>query len=196
MMAKCQINPPDEVERLLGEHQLLVAFFASRFSWRRLAKWDDLISYGKIGLREAAKRYNPARGKFSTYAAHWIRKYLFEAVVEQIRLVNRISLEDRVGPDGCFERSEVTADERALTPAQLLITSDVLARFNRAMAAAGLGDREKEIIVQRYGVDGDTEKTQKQIAKKMGLTPRRIGQIEKIAREKLESLPPNFHDFS
>jgi RNA polymerase sigma factor (sigma-70 family) len=58
--------------------------------------------------------------------------------------------------------------------------------FKRLIACAGLDSREKEVITLRYGADGTEPKTQKQIAKKFGVTRRRIGQIEKNAREKIE----------
>jgi len=52
---------------------------------------------------------------------------------------------------------------------------------------AGLDGREREVILQRYGLDNGELKTQRQIAKSMGLTRARIGQIEKTATGKLEA---------
>jgi RNA polymerase sporulation-specific sigma factor len=191
------INPPDVVERLLNENEKLVPYFASRWGKKKKAKWDDLISFGKIGLREAAMRYDPARAKFSTYASFWIRKYLHLAVKEQAMLTGRISFDDPVGyDDGDMTRHEVIADKNARTPAELSARRDLLERFEHLMNAVDLSAREREIIVQRYGLGGDKRKTQKQIGRELGLTGRRIGQIEKEAREKLEALPPDFPDFS
>jgi RNA polymerase sigma factor (sigma-70 family) len=188
-------NPPDEVERLVNDNRKLVPFFASRFNHRRLVNWDDLISNGEIGLWSAARRYNPEKGKFSTYAAHWIKKYFFKAVEEQIRMWKvslnaprwNVSLNAPVGKSK--ERSDVIADKTAATPAELLARGDDAERFNSLMEVAGLDDREREIIKERYGLnDAGKPKTQKQIARKLKLTRRRIGQIEKVAREKLEAL--------
>jgi RNA polymerase sigma factor (sigma-70 family) len=204
-----KINPPDVVARLVNEHQKLVPYFASLFKRTRrgrIAKWDDLISYGNIGLVKAVERFDPAKGgKLSTYAGWWIKKYFHQAVKEQI-LLWKVSLNAPVDKSKAksnhkLERGEVIADENARTPAELLITRDLLERFEYAMEAAGLTDREREIIVQRHGLDGGERKTQKQIAKKLELTRRRIGQIEKGAREKLEalspkSLSPDFPEFS
>jgi RNA polymerase sigma factor (sigma-70 family) len=211
MALQVKINPPDEIERLVNDNRKLVAFFANQFEHRRLANWDDLISNGEIGLWRAARRYNPKKGKFSTYAAHWVRKYFFKAVEEQLRMWKvslnaprwNVSLNAPVGKsDEPKERGDVIADKTAATPAELLARGDDAERFNSLMAVAGLNDREKEIIKQRYGLnDVAKPKTQKQIARKMKLTRRRIGQIEKGAREKLaalslEALPPDFPEFS
>jgi RNA polymerase sigma factor (sigma-70 family) len=213
-----KINPPDVVARLVNEHQKLVPYFAILFKRTRrgrIAKWDDLISYGNIGLVKAVERFDPAKGgKLSTYAGWWIKKYFHKAVKEQILLWKvslkapgwNVSLDAPVGKPKAkskhkLERGEVIAYENAPTPAELLITRDLLERFEYAMEVAGLTDREREIIVQRHGLDGGERKTQKQIAKKLELTRRRIGQIEKGAREKLEalspkSLSPDFPEFS
>lgn len=211
MAHKVKINPPDEIERLVNDNRKLVPFFANQFSHRRLVNWDDLISNGEIGLWKAAGRYNPEKGKFSTYAAHWIRKYFLKAVEEQIRLWKvslnaprwNVSLNAPVGKEESnWERGDVIADKTAATPAELLARGDDAERFNSLMEVAGLDDRERAIIKQRYGMnDAGKPKTQKQIARKLKLTRRRIGQIEKGAREKLEALslealPPDFPDFS
>ena len=77
------MNPPDVVDRLVSENQPLVSHFAMR--WRLLARiaqleWNDLISAGKIGLSEAARRYDPAKAELSMYARFWIEKSLPESV--------------------------------------------------------------------------------------------------------------------
>ena len=195
------MNPPDEVERLINKHQRLVPFFASVFIKKKgPTEWDDLISFGKIGLREAAHRYDPKKGKFSTYASFWITKYFFQAAKEQRELRMKFSFNDRVGHAGDVTRHEVVSDKNAPIPAELM--REIVETFQRLIAVAGLNDRERKIILQRYGLDdAGKPKTQKQIAKKLGLTRRRIGQIEKGAREKLEALSPeslssDFPDFS
>jgi RNA polymerase sporulation-specific sigma factor len=88
------------------------------------------------------------------------------------------SLDDPVGNDDCdMTRHEVIADPNAWIPAQLSASHDPFERFERAVEAAGLSDREREIIVQRHGLNGDKRKTQKEIARKLGLKRQRIGEI-------------------
>jgi DNA-directed RNA polymerase sigma subunit (sigma70/sigma32) len=101
------------------------------------------------------------------------------------------SFDDPVGnDDGDMTRHEVIADKNAWTPVELFGRHDLFERFERAVEAVGLSDLERDIIVQRHGLDGDKRKTQTQIARKLGLTRQRIGQIEKSAGEKLKALPP------
>ena len=112
------------------------------------------------------------------------------------------SFDDRVGSDdGDMTRHEVIADENAWTPSQLSARGDLLGRFELAVKAGGLSDLEREIIVQRHGLNGDKRKTQRQIATNLRLTRQRIGQLAKSAREKFkalrpESLPRDLPDFS
>jgi DNA-directed RNA polymerase sigma subunit (sigma70/sigma32) len=100
------------------------------------------------------------------------------------------SFDDPVGnDDGGMTRHEVIADKNAWTPAQLS-GDNLLERFERALEAAGLTEREREVILQRHGLDGHKRKTQKQIARSLRLTRQRIGQIEKSAGDKLKALAP------
>jgi DNA-directed RNA polymerase, sigma subunit (sigma70/sigma32) len=140
---------------------------------------DDLISAGKLGLCKAAERYDPAKAKFSTYAGYWIKKYIFE---EQ-RKFYAASLSKPIG-DGIILEDAV-ADKEAQRASRLLSIQGSIEEVRRALMDAGLDDREMAIMSQRHGLDDGQLKTQKQIAKKLGLTRQRIGQIEKIARGKI-----------
>src|SRR5262245_10317825 len=119
---RMKLNPPDVVERLINEHQALVPFFASVFIKKKGPRnWDDLISFGKIGLREAARRYDPTKAKFSTYAFFWITKYFFQATKEDRKLKRKgISFDDRAGHAGDISRYEVATDKNAPIPAESL----------------------------------------------------------------------------
>jgi RNA polymerase sporulation-specific sigma factor len=186
------MNPPDVVNRLASENQGLVVHLAKLHQGRvrklcnarvRLA---DLIGAGKIGLVEAARRYDPAKGKFSTYAACWINKYLFKARHKR-RSVSALSLNAPVGNRGDIFLEDTVADKKATGACDLLSDKASLEDFRRVIMNAGLDGREREVILQRYGLDNGELKTQRQIAKSMGLTRARIGQIEKTATGKLEA---------
>jgi RNA polymerase sigma-E/F/G factor len=145
----------------------------------------DLIAAGKIGLAEAAKRFNPAKGKFSTYAGFWITKYLFKAR-HQMNSVHAVKL-DNPFKDG-LTYHDVVSDKKARSASELLIAQEKRDRMEACkslIAGTGLDNREREIIFQRYGLDDGELKTQKQIAKKLGLTRVRVTQLEKIALGKI-----------
>ncbi|SRR6266568_1202598 len=181
------MNSPDVVNRLVSDNQGLVVHFA-KLHKRLIAPrigLAALISSGKIGLVEAAKRYDSAKGtKFSTYSVWWIRKYMFNAVKGKLP---KTSLNAPIRCDGIVLQDAV-ADERARPASELVSGQETHDVFRRVMVDAGLDNREKEIISQRYGVDDGEQKTQKQIAKKLGLTRARVNQLEKIARGKIAKL--------
>jgi RNA polymerase sporulation-specific sigma factor len=163
-------------------HQGLVVHFAKKhketFMHINLA---ELIAAGKIGLMKAAERFDPRKGKFSTYAAFWIKKEMFRALPRE-KLPVAFSLDAQIGAD--LTGHDVIPDKK--TASELLRAKDIAGRFRRLMVAAGLDTREMEIISQRYGLsDEGRPKTQRHIARELRLSRARIGQIEKIAREKI-----------
>jgi RNA polymerase sporulation-specific sigma factor len=182
------MNSTTDVDRLVSENQGLVVHLAKQHQ-RRVLLWcatrislADLIAEGKIGLAKAAKRFNPAKGKFSTYAAFWINKHLFKARFKRLAAV---SLSKPIG-DG-ITLLDAVADNKARPASDLVSEQDARKVFRRVMVDAGLDDRERAIMFQRYGLDDGQPKTQKQIAKKLVLTKQRIGQLEKVARGKIEA---------
>jgi RNA polymerase sporulation-specific sigma factor len=147
----------------------------------------DLIAAGKIGLAEAAKRFNPAKGKFSTYGAFWITKHLFKARHSR-NSVSAVSLSKPIEGTHGLTLWDATADKKAPSASELLIakeTDKTLQACRSLIVASGLDNRESEIILQRYGLADGELKTQKQIAKKLGLTRVRVTQLEKIALGKI-----------
>jgi RNA polymerase sigma factor (sigma-70 family) len=77
-------------EALIRDHLWIVAQFAARY--HRKARGVDLTEAGLLGLCEAAKRYQPARGlKFATYAWNWVKG----AILEEIRLTHIVPLSKR-----------------------------------------------------------------------------------------------------
>jgi RNA polymerase sporulation-specific sigma factor len=189
------MNPTD-VDRLISSNQGLVVHMAKKHRESVFERCHTqislagLIAAGKIGLVEAAKRFNPAKGKFSTYAASWITKYLFKARSDG---TGAVSLDAPIGkasnaPGHWRTTFDVVPDKNARSAQELLSAkerSDTLEACRSMIAGAGLDSRETEIIFQRYGMADGELKTQKQIAKKLGVTRVRVTQLEKIAREKI-----------
>jgi RNA polymerase sigma factor (sigma-70 family) len=168
---------------LFCAHQGLVVHFAKQhkkdFEHINLA---ELIAAGKVGLMKAAERFDPRKGKFSTYAAFWIKREMFRALPRE-KLPIAFSLDAHVRGTDLTEHDAIP-DKR--TASELLIAEGFAGRFRQLMVAAGLDNREVEIISQRYGLnDGWRPKTQRHIARELRLSRARIGQIEKIAREKI-----------
>ena len=196
---KQELNPPDEVARLISENQGLAFSFARRF--KALAEQGDLIAAAKTGLARAAKDYDPNKGKLSTYAWHWMRKYVEKAAKEHIRMLISQNLgpslnaplrdtSDPLSTVGEDENTfgDIISDEKATTPLDVLQGRDREVILHRAWESAGLNDDESMVIFLRFGLDGRQPEKQNEIARKMGLTPRRIRQIEKSAMDKFKSV--------
>jgi RNA polymerase primary sigma factor len=180
----------DEVERLLGEAQAiraqivranlrLVVSIAKRQRGRR----DELferVSDGNYVLIRAVERFDYARGnKFSTYATWAIRNNFARAFRGAARPRHRSLL-------GHDEDLEAAVDPRA----DELERSDVQERRQEACARllGRLDDRERRIIVGRFGIGGAPVRTLKQIGTELGITRERVRQLEARAQDKLRRL--------
>lgn len=84
---RVQKGDPDAFDHLVASNLSFVVKVASEY--RNLGlPLEDLLNEGNLGLIEAARRYDPAKGtKFITYAIWWIRKSILKALAEQVNLV-------------------------------------------------------------------------------------------------------------
>jgi len=93
------------------------------------------------------------------------------------------SLDAPIGDDDSTEFGEIVGDEDALTPFELFRDKNMRDELSELLDV--LGDRERKIIFERYGLDGDKPKTLEEIGKKLGVTRERIRQLQNIALVKL-----------
>ncbi len=171
---------PREARRVLIEHNLrLVVYIARRFENTGI-NIEDLISIGTIGLIKAINTYDPAKNiKLATYASRCIEN----EILMHLRKVNS-------------QRSEISFDEPLNTDwdGNELLLSDVLGTdsdtvmrpleddVDRALlfqAIETLPQREREIIIMRFGLGGAKELTQKEVADLMGISQSYISRLEK-----------------
>ena len=173
----------------LIEHNLrLVVYIARRFENTGIGI-EDLISIGTIGLIKAVGTYKPEkRIKLATYASRCIEN-------EILMYLRKLS----------SRRGEVSFDEPLNTDwdGNELLLSDVLGtdgdEVSRPMeddvekqllmqAVSRLSERERSIILMRFGLDGCTEQTQKEVADQLGISQSYISRLEKriIARLRRE----------
>jgi RNA polymerase primary sigma factor len=76
---------------------------------------------------------------------------------------------------------EVIKDENAEDPASSLMRKDLLAKIPSLLKE--LGEREREIIIYRYGLNGGKEKTLEEVGDKFGITRERVRQLQNLALE-------------
>ena len=147
---------------------------------------EDLISIGSIGLIKAINSYKPCKGtRLATYAARCIENEVLMHFRATKKLAAEVSLSDALDTD---------ADGNSLSLIDVLSREDL--RLNRIenldteealykLINSVLEPREREIIIQRYGLYDVIPKTQHEIAQKCNISRSYVSRIEKRALEKL-----------
>lgn len=148
---------------------------------------EDLISIGTIGLIKAVNTYDLDKGnRLATYASRCIENELLMRLRQERKESREISLYEPIGTDK--EGNEISLmdiikndDENILID---IIHNDNLSYVSKIFNKV-LDEREQEIIEMRYGLNGNDELTQKEVAKKLGISRSYVSRIEKKALLKL-----------
>ena len=175
-----------EARNKLIEHNLrLVAHIVKKYENKNTSS-DDLISIGTIGLIKGIDSYNLDRGvKLTTYVAKCIENEILMYFRSNKKYNNVISLSDIVaktsdGNDISLMDVVEISDENIYD--KIEFKDDIL---NLKEYLNVLNDRELKIIKLRYGLYGEREKTQKEIAKSMKISRSYVSRIEKRALIKI-----------
>ncbi len=170
----------EQARDTLIEHNMrLVVYIASRFYGVGIEN-DDLISAGAIGLIKAVKSYSLEKNiKLATYASRCIEN----EILMQLRKVNRkkceISLDEPLS--GESESGDLVVAD-VLTVGEDETVKELNEKVDKNIINEilnGLEKRERDIIVFRFGLLGEEEKTQKEVADIMGISQSYISRIEK-----------------
>lgn len=170
----------------LIEHNLrLVVYIAKKFESSGI-ELEDLISIGAIGLIKAVKTYSLDKNiKLATYASRCIENEILMQLRKNTRTKNEVSLDEPLSNDG--EGNEllladiISIDEESVsknleTSSEKQILMSILSK---------LDSREQMIMYLRFGLVGNEEKTQKEVADMMGISQSYISRIEKKILGKL-----------
>ena len=175
-----------EARSKLIEHNLrLVAHIVKKYDNAK-EDTDDLISIGTIGLIKGVDSYSKKKNtRLTTYAARCIENEILMYFRNNKKRSKDISINESIGYDkegneiAILDILKTPYDDFALDIHRDDNISDLKMYFNV------LTDREKEIITERYGLDGNDEITQKEIAKKLGISRSYVSRIEKRALTKI-----------
>lgn len=175
-------------EKLITHNLRLVVYIARKFDAAG-AGVEDLISIGTIGLIKAVNTFCPDRNiKLATYASRCIENEILMYMRKTTALKTEISIDEPLNVD--WDGNE-------------LLLSDVLGSDGNEVGGrveqedekrllnlliAKLNDREREIMNMRFGLGGEKEHTQKEVADILGISQSYISRLEKriIARLKRE----------
>ena len=169
----------------LIEHNLrLVAHIVKKYESK--GNTDDLISIGTIGFIKGIDSYRPQKKvKLTTYAAKCAENEILMYFRSNKKYNNNISLNDVIGHDkdgGDITLIDVLKEETE-SPIKTIEYNDNIAHLSKYLTV--LNKRELEIIKMRYGLLNTSEKTQKEIAKKLGISRSYVSRIEKRALIKM-----------
>jgi RNA polymerase primary sigma factor len=180
----------DEIDRLMEEalavkNQIiranlrLVVSIAKKHVGRA-DNFFELVSDGNMSLIRAVEKFDFARGnKFSTYASWAIMKNFIRSIpIENHRRDRFVT-----GHDDLFEAAaDNRSDEHEYENAQRRMRDAVKGMLGK------LDDRERRIIVSRFGLDGASEQTLESLGKELGVTKERVRQLEARAQSKLRKI--------
>ena len=190
---------PDEEQRLLSmidddesvrnnliEHNLrLVVYIARKFD-NTGVELDDLISVGTIGLIKAVKTFNAGKNiKLATYASRCIENEILMYLRRIVKLKGEVSLDEPLNVD--WEGNELLLSD-VLGTDNDIVYKDIETGVEKEMlkeAIAKLKPREKQIMELRFGLGGEDELTQKEVADMLGISQSYISRLEKKIVERL-----------
>ncbi len=169
----------------LIEHNLrLVAHIVKKYDNNK--ETDDLISIGTIGLIKGIDSFSNKNGaKLTTYCARCIENEILMNYRNNKKRNKNVSINEPIGYDK--DGNEITLLDILKTP-NPDFAMDIYKENNIKLLKKYfniLNEREKEIIIKRYGLNNNNEQTQKEIAKELNISRSYVSRIEKRALTKL-----------
>lgn len=181
------IGGDEEARKLLVERNLrLVVYIAKRFS-NTGVDIEELISVGTLGLIKAVKSYNSDKKiKLATYASKCIENEILMFLRKTVRLKSEISLDEPLNVD--WEGNKLLLSDVLGTDAESIYRDMEQEAEKNVLKELylRLNDRDKSIVGMRYGLYGNKERTQKEIADMMNISQSYISRLEKKILTKLK----------
>jgi len=177
----------EEAKNILIERNLrLVAHIVKKYNSYGNDS-DDLISIGTIGLIKAISTFDYEKGtRLATYAARCIENEILMQIRSTKKMQNEVSLQEPIGVDR--EGNEITLLEvigndidSVLDEVELKL--QIKKMYNKMKQV--LKSREKTVLELRYGLGPNSSKTQREIARMLGISRSYVSRIEKKAIKKL-----------
>ena len=180
-------NGDEEARNLLIERNLrLVVHVCKKYANTNIDQ-DDLLSIGTIGLIKGVNSFNVKKGsKLSTYVSRCIDNEVLMYLRSTKKLNSEVYLNEPIGKDkddNVITLEEVLESDNKSIEEEVDTKIKIKKMYNKIKEI--LKDREKTIIELRFGLKGEKPKTQKEIAKMMGISRSYVSRIETKAIEKL-----------
>ena len=181
-------NGDECAKKLLTEHNLRLVVYISRRFENTGVNLEDLISIGTIGLIKAINTFRSDKNiKLATYASRCIENEILMYLRRSCKLKLEVSLDEPLNVD--WDGNELLLSDILGTDADAIYRGieDEVDKELLSLAMKKLTPREKKIMELRFGLYGNREYTQKQVADMMGISQSYISRLEKHIIKLLKS---------
>ena len=177
-----------EARNVLIERNLrLVAHIMKKY-YAQTADQEDLISIGTIGLIKGITTFDLSKGaRLATYAARCVENEILMHFRSQKKSAQDVSLSDCIetGTDGApLQLMDVVSEDCDLL--EQVCSQEMVQQLRQAIDRC-LSEQERQVIVLRYGLNGQQAKRQREVADITGISRSYVSRIEKRALEKLRA---------
>ena len=179
----------EQARKKLIEHNLrLVAHIVKKY-YANYSEQDDLISIGTIGLIKGINTFNYKKGtKLATYCARCIENEILMYFRNNKKLSQEISFSEPIDTDS--EGNPLTLMDIIAIDDTIIDDIDTKSKLLKLIKIINNmeNERDKMIIIKRYGLDGNKPLAQKEIAKELKISRSYVSRIEKRILEDLRAL--------
>lgn len=173
-------------EPLITHNLRLVVYIAKKFESSG-SNVEDLISIGTIGLIKAVNTFCPERNiKLATYASRCIENEILMFLRKTSQLKNEVSIDEPLNVDWDGNElllSDILGSDQDIINREIEQEAENMVLLN---AVSKLSERERSIMQLRFGMNGNKEHTQKEVADKLGISQSYISRLEKKIIKRLK----------
>ena len=186
-------NGDEEAKKILIERNLrLAAHIAKKYS-SQSHTMDDFISIGTIGLIKAVNPYRSSRSvRLATYAAKCIENEILMSIRASKKNSSEVSLNVSIGTDkdgNEISLNDILGTEPDAVADDISLKIQVQQMINTMNKV--LSERERLVLIHRYGILGRVPRTQREVAAILGISRSYVSRIEKKALEKMRAALPS-----
>lgn len=186
-------NGDEEAKKILIERNLrLAAHIAKKYS-SQSHTMDDFISIGTIGLIKAVNTYRSSRSvRLATYAAKCIENEILMSIRASKKNSSEVSLNISIGTDkdgNEISLNDILGTEPDAVADDISLKIQVQQMINTMNKV--LSERERLVLIHRYGILGRVPRTQREVAAILGISRSYVSRIEKKALEKMRAALPS-----
>ena len=182
-------NDKSAREQLILHNMRLVAHVTKKYSVNE-DESEELISIGTVGLIKAVSSFKADYGsRFATYAIRCIENEILMYYRSKKKTKSDVSLFEPIGTDKEGNQIQLmdVIENDDIDVSNNILKNESIDKLNKYIKEV-LSEREYYILVQRYGLLGHEEMTQRQIAKILGISSMYVSRIEKRALDKLKKV--------